>query len=126
MLTTNSHKQNSSKVLLCHTKTNSNLVDLVPYQIYTGNLCKIITAYGEPVIADLLLGSGTGNVSKPYIKANFYDITTNTGTLKQAILHTDQCVMFLRSFSETESLVLSGAGYFVVLDKNLEPVIDLK
>lgn len=94
-------------------------------QIQPGNLCKIITAPGEPDIADILLGSGTGKVSEPYIivfrakpdtynNKLFYKRETST-------LQIDQCVMFLKPYSDTQSLVLSGCGYYIVENKNLEP-----
>lgn len=101
---------------------------VLPYRIRSGNLCKVITAYGEPEMASLSLGSGTGKVTKTYIFASIAapENKINTGFFvkkKPTTLYTNELVMFLKAFSPTESLVLLGQGYFIVPDKNLEPVV---
>jgi hypothetical protein len=43
---------------------------------------------------------------------------------KHLYVPTEQTVLFLRAFSNTESLVLSGRNYLILHDKNLEPVVN--
>lgn len=106
---------------------------ILAYRIETGALCRLVTAYGEPERGHLI---GDGKV-RPLVEIGTTRLfTPNASTRSQKdnelslervesdLVEVGQVVMFLKTWRETESLVLAGREYWIVHDKNLEPIMD--
>ncbi len=113
---------------------NDHKTKVLAYKINPGALCNLITAYGEPDLGQL---TGNGQVETQIVIDTTQFVATDplggndTMRLERdrertaKITKINQLVMFLKPWTGTESLVLAGKEYWIVQDKNLEPVMNI-
>jgi hypothetical protein len=96
------------------------------YEIKSGALCKLITAQKDRWKLDISAHRDSALIIQVSAAVQNHGADNKFQRDKLVNLQVEEIVMFLKLWTENESLVLAKDRCYIVSDKNLEPVVSHK